>query len=286
MQNRFFIIGAPKCGTTSLARWLADHPQIYFSPIKEPHFYCTDLKFRNVCNKRAYDKLFAKAPSSAVMLGEASTWYLFSQEAIPNILRAHPNAKFIVMTRDPVEMAISLFFHNRNKLHEPESDFEKAWKLQEVRACDAKFTEKLKEPKFLQYRTACALGSLLERLYSIVDLSQVLHLRLEDMRENPLLQYQRVLYFLCVDDDHRIDFPVYNEAQIYRSAAFQRILQYSARFSRKIGIYKSFGLKKLVSRKLESKEINPEFRKYLENHFEPERRKLQYLFDQSVNNLS
>ena len=43
MNPNFFIIGAPKCGTTSLAAWLAEHPAIYMSQIKEPHYFSSDL---------------------------------------------------------------------------------------------------------------------------------------------------------------------------------------------------------------------------------------------------
>ena len=273
--ERFFIVGAPKCGTTSLARWLADHPQIYFSPIKEPHFYCTDLKCRKVLDREAYDNLFAKAPSSAKMLGEASTWYLFSQEAIPNILRDYPDAKFIVMTRDPVEMAISLFFHNRNKLHEPLDDFDLAWDAQLTRRFDSAFQSKIKEPAFIQYGAACSLGTLVERLYAQVRTSHVLHVQLENVKQDAKFEYKRVLCFLGVDDDGRISFPKYNQAKMHRSKLMQRILQNSARFARSLGIRKSFGVKQLISKPIKNKEVTPELRKRLEEYFYLERLKLK-----------
>lgn len=43
-RPNFFIIGAPRCETTSLYMWLREHPNIHMSPVKEPHFYSTDLR--------------------------------------------------------------------------------------------------------------------------------------------------------------------------------------------------------------------------------------------------
>ena len=57
-----FIIGSPKCGTTSLANWLNNHPQIFMSKRKEPEYFCDDLiitKYR--INKSSYMKLFASS---------------------------------------------------------------------------------------------------------------------------------------------------------------------------------------------------------------------------------
>ncbi len=42
-RPNFFIVGAPKCGTTAWVRYLEDHPDVYFSPSKEPHYFCTDF---------------------------------------------------------------------------------------------------------------------------------------------------------------------------------------------------------------------------------------------------
>lgn len=57
-RPNFFIIGAPKCGTSTLAWWLSQHPQVWFSPIKEPHFFNDDSAFRQIRTQAAYDRLF------------------------------------------------------------------------------------------------------------------------------------------------------------------------------------------------------------------------------------
>ena len=55
----FFIIGAPKCGTTALATYLAEHPNIQLSDPKEPHYFCKDLK----AGARGYRKMIRLAAS-------------------------------------------------------------------------------------------------------------------------------------------------------------------------------------------------------------------------------
>ena len=84
-KPNFFIIGAPKCGTTSLATWLSGHPNVFMSAVKEPHFFNTDDR-RFISTLEAYENLFRAASSDHCAVGEASVWYLSSTEAVRNIL--------------------------------------------------------------------------------------------------------------------------------------------------------------------------------------------------------
>jgi hypothetical protein len=71
----FFILGAPKCGTTSLAAWLAAHPAVYMSPLKEPAYFAADLKVDRP-GPQEYRALFSAAGDIHLAVGEASTCYL------------------------------------------------------------------------------------------------------------------------------------------------------------------------------------------------------------------
>src|SRR5210317_560697 len=108
MKPNFFILGAPKCGTTSLAYWLSQHPNVYVSPDKEPLHYSTDFPASTPHSERSYLDLFAEATEQHIAIGEASVWYLRSKDAVANIENEIPEAKYIVMLRNPVEMAPSL----------------------------------------------------------------------------------------------------------------------------------------------------------------------------------
>src|SRR5690349_14743565 len=102
----FFIIGAPRCGTTALAGALRSHPQICFSIPKEPHYF-TRLKPGWNLGRVLVDYLplyFKHWPGPGTMLADGSTSYLYSDQAIDAIQRCFPQARFIVMARNPLEM--------------------------------------------------------------------------------------------------------------------------------------------------------------------------------------
>jgi Sulfotransferase domain len=131
-KPNFFILGAPKCGTTSMAEWLRTHPNIFVSPNKEPNFFNTHDGPRLYTSDQ-YEALFRGANDEHVAVGEASALYLSSSEAVINIMRYKPDARFIVMVRNPAEMAPS--YHAELVLHGAENvkDFVTAWHLQESR---------------------------------------------------------------------------------------------------------------------------------------------------------
>ena len=138
----FIIIGAPKCGTTSLATYLSEHKHICFSNPKEPGYFATDIaKKRKYQNINDYLKCF-KINNDNMVMGEGSVTNLFSKVAIDNILEHNSCAKFIVALRNPVDMVYS--WHSQKCIEQQESilDFEKAWNLQEKR----KYNEEI--PKY------------------------------------------------------------------------------------------------------------------------------------------
>lgn len=247
------------------------------SPTKEPHFYSTDLANQTIRDLERYQALFRGAGNEHSAVGEASTWYLFSKEAAAAIERAHPAARYIVMSRDPVAMAHSLFHHNCRVLHEDQSTFEAAWRLQAERAAGGSVPRFCTEPAFLQYRDACSLGSLLERLYATVPESRVLHVPLEWLQEDSGAQYLRTLKFLGLDDDGKTDFPVANEARGYRSALAQRLLRVGGRVRVAIGLNRGLGLAKLNERARQKEQINDAFANELEEAFAAERQRLDQL---------
>ena len=131
----FFLVGAAKCGTTTLAGWLEAHPDVFLSPVKEPHFFGSDIDpslfspaylaqtpplqeeyFQKrplkkvhlafVRDQEKYLQLFADALPHQV-LGECSTGYFFSQRAPDEIAAFSPDAKIIIVLRDPVQRAFS-----------------------------------------------------------------------------------------------------------------------------------------------------------------------------------
>ncbi len=98
-----FIVGAAKSGTSSLAHYLGNHPDIFVSDIKEPFFYIDGI---GINDRREYLTLFNKARQHKI-LAEATTGYLFDEKSAYRIKSDYPDAKIIIMLRNPPDMAFS-----------------------------------------------------------------------------------------------------------------------------------------------------------------------------------
>ena len=105
----FFIVGAPRSGTTSLYNYLKTIPEIFMSPVKEPGYFIPN-DFRGFTKKK-YLELF-KNVKDEIMIGEASAGYLASREASLKIKKEIPHAKIIITLRDPVERTFSDYLNN------------------------------------------------------------------------------------------------------------------------------------------------------------------------------
>jgi len=294
-KPNFFIIGAPKCGTTSLAVWLSEHPNIYISPIKEPHFYSTDLpKYKAVRDKKEYELLFEEAdPPRHYAVGEASVFYLFSWVAVPRIEEEHPGAKYIVMVRNSVDMAYS--FHEQLLVSGDEHirDFARAWELSPERRRGRAVSRWCREPKLLDYQSVCKLGEQLERLFRVVSRERVLVIVLDDVKEDPRREYLKVLDFLELPDDGRTFFPVENPAKELKWSFVQKGVRLVGEgwvaLKRLVGIPRHVGrtgiLKAITRLNVRYRSRNPmseELRRQLRNYFRQDVEKLSGLIGRDL----
>ena len=240
----FFILGAPKCGTTSMAEWLSAHPHIFMSARKEPHYFNKDHKHNTVVDFKGYLSLFVKATNEHVAVGEASVWYLFSKVAVNEIVDkfGNENLKFIVMLREPSKMAYSLHEQQVFNLNEPEKDFLKAWNLQDERKANKKIGISTRDSQLLVYGEACKVGEQVKRLLEIIPKESVKIILLEDIKQDSLEVYKDVLQFLEAPYDGRNDFTAVNTAKIRKSESFAMFVKLIGKLKLKIGIKKGLGL--------------------------------------------
>lgn len=222
-QPNLFIVGAPKCGTTSLYHYLETHPQVYFSGRKEPRYWCSDLTVRRNRSSQQfrdlgeYLELFSGAPAEAAVVAEASTLYLRSKVAVPRILAFNPAARFIVMVRNPIDMFHSWHNYLLNQFVEDVAEPRRAWQLQSERRAGRHLPSGCDVPAKLQYRDMISLGEQVAELAARVPPEQFLVVVNEDLAADPSAEYHRVLEFLGLPDDGRQDFPHANQAAVYRS---------------------------------------------------------------------
>jgi hypothetical protein len=222
-----FIIGAPKCGTTALYEYLRTHPNVFMSRIKEPHFLAADFPtYRTIQRRDQYLELFADASDQHSIIGEASVFYMLSSVAVGNILQLNPRAKLVIMLRNPIDMVYSLHSQYLHMFFEDESDFRKAWELQDARAAGEHLPQHVTESFHLQYREVGRLGSQVERVLRTVPGDQVKLIFFEDFRRAPRDSYRDLLAFLEVPDDGRTEFPAVNQSRTHRLEWLSRFLMH------------------------------------------------------------
>lgn len=199
----FFVAGAPKAGTTALHAALARHPGLHLSAVKEPKFFLTDgppptqggpgdakTYGEHVWRRADYEALFAAAPRGSLR-GESTPFYLYSRAAQQRIRALVPQAKMIIVLRDPVERAHSNWTHLWSAGLDPIDDF--------VRACDAEDRRVAAGwADFWHYKRLGLYGEQMQHLYSMFPAEQVLMFRYRDLVEDAALTLDRICAFLGI----------------------------------------------------------------------------------------
>lgn len=208
----FFIVGAPKCGTTALYEYLRPHPSIFMPELKEPHYFAKDLgTYPRIKTLEDYQGLFAARTEAQVRVGEASVYYLRSAVAIANIHEFNPEARIIAMFRNPVEMVHSFHSQLLYWSEEVERDFETAWRLQARRGQGLDLPPGSRGAFLLQYADVGRFGTQTERLLSIFPQAQVKLILYDDFAASPQGVYDEVIEFLGIPHDGRREFPRIND---------------------------------------------------------------------------
>lgn len=277
-----FILGAPKCGTTAMSHYLAGHPDIFMSEQagdKEPRFFCSDDWSpvpRKTNSWSQYLNLYREAPCSTRFLGDATTVYLRSEDAVPEILRTCRDPRFVVMLRNPIDLAVSL--HNQRIKNNWETifNFEAAWRLQAERWAGKRLPYGVPDGRYLNYEVPAMLGRQMNKLTQLVEKRKIYWIFYEDFQHDPGACYRKLLAFLDLADDGRSDFAVRNSSTVYKWPYIQKLLSRLGHFRRALGL-RGFGLatrlSKINSRK-GRKVISKNFERELQQHFEADIRLL------------
>ena len=206
----FFIVGQPKSGTTALYEMLRAHPQIFMPDFKEPRFYASDLPSRfqaprasGLAPETYEDYLTLFEPASAGQLvGEASTAYIWSHTAAGRIAQARPEAKIIVILREPASFLRSLHLQLLQIRIEHAKTLRKALSLEPARRAGRELPREIERwPQVLLYTDRVAYVEQLRRYHEVFPAEQVLVLIYDDFRSDNEGTVRRVLRFLEVDED-------------------------------------------------------------------------------------
>jgi hypothetical protein len=245
------------------------------------------MRYMTVRSESHYYSLFQPAESQHIAIGEGSSLYLYSDTAVPNILRIIPDAKFIVMLRNPIDMALSFHAQIRSAADEDIVDFATAWRAQDERRNGSRIPTFCRDPSALLYGRLCSIGWQLKRLYSRVPHDRVLVLLQDDMKREARSVYLQTLDFLGVRDDGRTEFPVYNTRHSeVRSQLVQVVLRALVFVSigrgigRRLGIFRA--TQYLNTRKPRNEALDPHFRGELKSFFRKDTDELSMLIGRDL----
>lgn len=215
----FLIIGAQKCGTTSLCSHLFSHPQVLPSRRKEIHFFDAPEFGHGLGWYKAHfaSERAARARSRQLgreaLTGEASPYYLAYPHAPRRVVEALPDVKLIVMLRNPVDRALSHYNHQVRLNREPLS-FEEAVEAEPERL-GGELERMLTDETYYSHRywaySYLARGRYAEQLQRWLQRfprDRLLAISSEQFFESPHSEYQRVLDFLGLA---RIDLGSYRK---------------------------------------------------------------------------
>lgn len=226
------IVGAPRTGTTSLARFLSNHPSVCFSSVKEPHFFSQndltgmpDDELRGIVKQDYIDRYFAHCSAAGSIMMEGSVSYLYAPEQMEPILRLWPGAKFIIGVRDPMQMIPSLHQRLLTLGDENVQDFNQAWRLLDARKAGKRIPRTCADPRWLRYDEAGRLGHYVKRFIAAVGRERCFISVYDDLAADPAASYRNILSFLGLPDDHQSDFTAHRSSEGFKSGWLQRLLK-------------------------------------------------------------
>jgi GrpB-like predicted nucleotidyltransferase (UPF0157 family) len=225
-KPNFFIVGAPRCGTASMYAYLKQHPEIYVSVDKEPHFFGSDLTLQpgTIREEDLYLQLFAGA-GDRPRLGEASVWYLSSERA-PHEIRAYvPEAKIVILLRSPQHMAYSLYSLYTRTGNEDLSTFEEALAAEPERRRGSRIPPGAYFPEGLLYTDAARYAEKVERYFEVFGRENVLCLIFDDFVRDTAAVYRKTLEFLGVDPGFEAELDPQRANQQVRMMAIRQLRQ-------------------------------------------------------------
>lgn len=228
----FFILGAAKCGTTSLYKYLSQHPDVYFPVAKEPQFFSNDEEY-----KKGFDYYlgrFFAGVEKFKLRGDATPHYLYYEKAAERIskLQNSENIKFIIILRNPVDRAYSLYWNMVAEGYETLT-FEEALRSEPQRQKEG-VVEALGSVRY-QYVDSGLYAKQLKAYYKYFNKNQFLVLFHDDLKKNPSTVMESVAGFLGLSEMKYEISESHNASGVSRSFAVQHVLRGDFRIKRWLG---------------------------------------------------
>lgn len=221
----FFVVGAPKCGTTAMHEYLSQHPRVFMPEVKELHHYGSDLAGLPAALGHDQHAALFRDAGGFTRVGETCIWALYSREAAREIKEARPDARIVVMLRDPVAMIDALHSEFLFQAIEDIKALPKALAAESDRRAGRRLPCGDFYPAALYfYREIARFSAQLGRYHEHFGRDRVHVIVYDDLKEDTAAVYRRLLEFLEVDPGFSPAFPPINPSKVIRSRRLQQLL--------------------------------------------------------------
>ena len=234
-----FIVGAPRCGTTTLAAFLKQHPRICYPLVKEPHFFLQhDTRgmdagaLRDLVEREYLDRYYAQCERGRDTGVDGSVSYLYAPEHLVPALSLWPDARFVIAVRDPMAMLPSLHARLKYTGDETIEKFEDAWAAIPDRVAGRRIPPSCYEPRWLRYDEAGRFGTYVERFFEQIGRERCFVSLFDDLVADPEAQYRAMCAFAGIEPHPGTKFSPRRESRGIRHGWLQRLLKRPPGFAR------------------------------------------------------
>ena len=233
-KPNLFIVGHPRSGTSSLHNYLGQHPDVFMTPIKEPNFFARDfhaesdrfhrkqLYFPYRTEKR-YLKLY-KNWKHEKCAGEASWTNFYSQVAADQLYRFNPDARIIILFREPVDFLYSYHSAATFALGETCLDFKAALRLEKIRKDGRLLSKRVITPSWLFYSEFINYSKQIERYLSLFKKDRVKIILFDELKNHTARVYGEILEFIKVAPDFIPEFNVVNPNKVLKWPRLKKLI--------------------------------------------------------------
>jgi hypothetical protein len=224
-RPNFFIVGAPRSGTTSMMNYLQQHPEIFVAQFMGHHFFGTDLYSYRIRDEQSYLSLFNEAKNEK-RVGEKSAMYLYSKRAAVEIKAFQPSAKIIIMLRNPIDMIYSIYSRQYYLGNESIADFQAALDAEEDRRRGLNLPAGVNVQEAWQfvYRDQAQFPEQIQRYLDTFGQENVHIIIFDDFVRDTAKVYKDTLVFLDVTPDFQNEFRALNTNRRVRSVAIHNFI--------------------------------------------------------------
>ena len=276
MEPNFFIVGAPKSGTTSMSYYLMQHPQVFMPENLEPYYFARldvpqNYKREIISDEKKYLNLFKNAKNSKVV-GESSPVYLYCPHSALEIKNRFPNSKLIISLRNPIEIAYSEYFSLKFMGFDQNRSFDELLDSSEEQLTRNEFhIDSLLEAGFYSKH--------IKRFQKIFSKNQIKITIFEEYVKNTVPTINSILSFLGIKESITFDVTPKGAYKVPRNFASQKLMNNSTFRKTAKFIIPTVARQKIGERFLVKESSRPVLK-------QNERQRLKEIYQDDVENLA